>query len=210
MAEVSVLCSDGNRRNVSAYPVKCPCCGTKMAPKYLCYTSDVLFCRCPMTDCGALFLLQIGGNGHYVMHNHPLAKETFSDVIKTVSPMFCNIYNEAYTAEQMSLMEICGVGYRKALEFLIKDYIIQGKSEDIVDKIKKIPLAKCIDDYVEDEKLKAVAKRAVWLGNDETHYVRKWENKDVQDLKGVIRLTILWIEKEKETEWLLAEMPEGR
>ena len=110
----------------------------------------------------------------------------------------------------MSLMEICGVGYRKALEFLIKDYIIQGKSEDIVDKIKKIRLAKCIDDYVEDEKLKAVAKRAVWLGNDETHYVRKWENKDVQDLKGVIRLTILWIEKEKETEWLLAEMTEGR
>ena len=58
--------------------------------------------------------------------------------------------------------------------------------------------------------IKAVAKRAVWLGNDETHYVRKWEEKDVQDLKGLIRLTILWIEKVKETERLLAEMPEGR
>lgn len=210
MAEVSVLCSNGNRRNVSVYPVKCPCCGTIMAPMYLCYSSDVLFCRCPMTDCGALFLLQIRENGHFVMHNHPLAKEIFSDVINTVSPMFCKIYNEAYTAEQMSLMEICGVGYRKALEFLIKDYTIQGKGEEMVDKIKKISLAKCIDDFVEDEKLKAIAKRAVWLGNDETHYVRKWENKDVQDLKGVIRLTILWIEKEKETEWLLAEMPESR
>ncbi len=210
MAEVSVLCSDGNRIGVSVHSVKCPCCGTLMAPKYLCYSTGVLFCRCPMTDCGALFLLQIKENGHFVMHNHPLSKELFSDVINSVSPMFCNIYNEAYTAEQMSLMEICGVGYRKALEFLIKDYTIQGKSEEVVDKIKKMPLAKCIDDFVEDVKLKAVAKRAVWLGNDETHYVRKWETKDVKDLKGVIRLTILWIEKEKETEWLLAEMPEGR
>lgn len=210
MAEVSVLCSEGNRKYVPVYSVKCPCCGTIMAPQYLCCSSDVLFCRCPMTGCGALFLLQIKGNGHSVMHNHPLAKKVFSDVVNTISPMFCNIYNEAYAAEQMSLMEICGVGYRKALEFLIKDYTIQGKSDEMVDKIKKISLAKCIDDYVEDVKLKAVAKRAVWLGNDETHYVRKWEDKDVQDLKGVIRLTILWIEKEKETEWLLAEMPEGR
>lgn len=71
-------------------------------------------------------------------------------------------------------------------------------------------LSKCIDDYVDDVKINAVAKRAVWLGNDETHYVRKWEGKDVQDLKGLIRLTILWIEKEMETERLLAEMPEGR
>lgn len=71
-------------------------------------------------------------------------------------------------------------------------------------------LAKCIDDYVDDAMVKAVAKRAVWLGNDETHYVRKWEEKDVHDLKGLIRLTTLWIEKERETERLLSEMPEGR
>jgi hypothetical protein len=212
MADVSVICPDGNWRHVSAYSVKCPCCGTLMAPKYLCYSSNegVLFCKCSMTGCGALFLLEIRGYGHYVMHNHPLAKEVFSDDISNVSPMFCKIYNEAYAAEQMSLMEVCGVGYRKALEFLIKDYSIQGKSEEVADRIKKTALAKCIDDYVDDVELKAVAKRAVWLGNDETHYVRKWEDKDVQDLKGVIRLTILWIEKEKETERLLAEMPEGR
>ena len=144
------------------------------------------------------------------MPNHSLKKETFSPIITELSSAFVKIYNEAYAAEQMSLMEICGVGYRKALEFLVKDYAIVGKDEETVEKIKKSFLGPCIESYVTDARIKEVAKRAVWLGNDETHYVRKWENKDVQDLKGLIRLTIRWVEQEKETERLLEEMKEGR
>lgn len=41
--------------------------------------------------------------------------------------------------------------------------------------------------------IKEMAKRAVWLGNDETHYVRKWEDKDIQDLKNLIDLTVYFI-----------------
>lgn len=212
MAEKSVLCTDSNRRTIKIYSIKCPCCGTQIVPNYLClhHGSGVLFCSCPVTGCGGFFLAELLGDGLVFMQNHPLSKEVFSEIINEVSPLFGKIYNEAYGAEQMSLMEVCGVGYRKALEFLIKDYVMQGMDEHTAEKIKKLPLAKCIDDYVDDEMVKAVAKRAVWLGNDETHYVRKWEDKDVQDLKGLIRLTILWIEKIKETERLLAEMPEGR
>ena len=51
-----------------------------------------------------------------------------------------------------------------------------------------------------------VAKRAVWLGNDETHYVRVWADKDVNNLKHLIDLTIRWIENEIETERVLQEM----
>ena len=68
----------------------------------------------------------------------------------------------------------------------------------------------CIKEYVDNDNIKKVAERAAWLGNDETHYVRKWEEKDVQDLKGLIRLTIWWIEQTTETVKLLEEMPEGR
>src|SRR5687767_3154472 len=39
-----------------------------------------------------------------------------------------------------------------------------------------------------------IAKRATWLGNDATHYYRKWEDKDIHDLKNLIELTVLWIE----------------
>lgn len=31
-------------------------------------------------------------------------------------------------------------------------------------------------------------ERAAWLGNDETHYVRKWPEKDVKDLKSLNRI----------------------
>lgn len=210
MSELSVLCENGGRRNVPVHSVKCPCCGTLIVPKYLCYhnKTGVIFSQCPVDGCKELFLLKEWGEGLLFLQNHPLSKEVFSDIIYSVSSSFGQIYNEAYAAEQMELKEVCGVGYRKALEFLIKDYAIQGKDEQTIVKIQNMPLAKCIDDYVDDAKVKAVAKRAVWLGNDETHYVRKWEDKDVNDLKGLIRLTTLWIEKEKETEILLAEMPE--
>src|SRR5690606_5384417 len=127
--------------------------------------------------------------------------------IEEISPSFVQIYNESYSAEQQGLIEICGVGFRKALEFLIKDYsILNNPSEE--DKILKMRLANCIKDYVSDERIKKVAKRAVWLGNDETHYVRKWETKNLQDLKKLIELTVHWIEMEKLTESFETDMPE--
>jgi hypothetical protein len=53
-----------------------------------------------------------------------------------------------------------------------------------------------------------VAKRAVWIGNDETHYIKKWNNKDLTDLKILIDLTLHWIEMESLTETYYVEMPE--
>ena len=71
-------------------------------------------------------------------------------------------------------------------------------------------MASCINDYVDNSKIKTVSKRAVWLGNDETHYVRKWEGKNLHDLKTLIDLTLHWIEMEKLTESFEAEMPETK
>jgi hypothetical protein len=134
------------------------------------------------------------------------AKE-FSKSIQEISSLFVKIYNEAYSAEQQNLKEICGVGYRKALEFLIKDYVILN-NKDKEGKILKMHLGNCIKDLVTDNRVKSVAKRAVWLGNDETHYVRKWETKNLEDLKKLISLTVHWIEMEKLTESFETEMPE--
>jgi len=52
--------------------------------------------------------------------------------------------------------------------------------------------------------------RAVWLGNDETHYLRKWEQKDLTDLKNLIGLTVHWIEMEELTETVMKDMPAGK
>jgi hypothetical protein len=46
----------------------------------------------------------------------------FPESIQMLSPQFCAIYAEAAAAEAGELIQICGLGYGKALEFLMKDY----------------------------------------------------------------------------------------
>lgn len=70
-------------------------------------------------------------------------------------------------------------------------------------------LGRCIADDLADDRIKNVARRAAWLGNDETHYVRRWEDRDIENLKRLIELTVRWIEMELETEEALAAMPDA-
>ena len=98
------------------------------------------------------------------------------------------------------------MGYRKALEFLIKDYLIKQLGLEEVDQIRKMNISTCIQKYIQSEKIKEISQRAVWLGNDETHYERKWLNKDVNDLKDLINITVYWIMMEESTKAVLQEM----
>ena len=103
------------------------------------------------------------------------------------------------------MSQIAGVGYRKALEFLVKDYC-SSKSPEDAEAIKKTMLGPCIDRFVSDENIKDCAKLATWLGNDETHYIRRWEDKDINDLKALIELTASWIQTSIKTDSYRASM----
>jgi hypothetical protein len=112
---------------------------------------------------------------------------------------------------------VAGPGYRKALEFLIKDYIISQFADEDAEKraahksaVEKQQLGPCIQEYIKNDRIKEISKRAAWLGNDETHYVRKWEDKDMEDLKRLISLTRHWIEEEKLTAEIIKDMPAGK
>ncbi|MDP1457937.1 hypothetical protein Q8G37_15935 [Bacillus wiedmannii] len=70
--------------------------------------------------------------------------ESFNEIIEKVSPDFVNFYNQALTAEQMGLTDIAGPGYRKALEFLVKDFAKKNYPNN-EDEIEKAPLAQCIN-----------------------------------------------------------------
>ncbi|MCY9762066.1 hypothetical protein M5X06_03140 [Paenibacillus alvei] len=118
----------------------------------------------------------------------------FNSSISNLSSRFSTIYNQSLKAESDCLLEICGPGYRKSLEILVKDYLIKLTPDD-EEMIKERPLGQCIQ-QISDPRIQACAKRAVWLGNDETHYIRKWENKDLQDLKKLIDLVVYYIEME--------------
>jgi len=137
----------------------------------------------------------------------------FDDQIEIISPSFISIYGEAELSEQENLKEICGMGYRKALEFLIKDYLIKklsGDERELKEKeIKEKLLGKCIEELIDDPRIREIAKRAAWLGNDETHYFKIWKDKDLEDLKKLINLTVHFIIMEFDFGKYKEEMPEN-
>lgn len=209
MSQVSVRTTGGLTQMVTKYAIECPFCHSMVTPIYMYLDEGTIYASCPNSMCKKHFVLSQDRGNRFVIvepNSRPKNKE-FSEIINFISPQFVSIYNQAYFAEQTNLDQICGVGYRKALEFLIKDYLIsKEKDEKVKENIKKKFLSNCIQDDVQEKNIKEVAKRAVWLGNDETHYVRIWENKDVSNLKQLIELTVRWIENEIETERILQEM----
>lgn len=125
----------------------------------------------------------------------PEILSSFSERIERFSPKFVEIYHQSEKAENIGLTEICGIGYRKALEFLIKDYAIY-KCPDSKDKIEKTLLGKCINEFIDEPKIKTLAQASTWIGNDETHYIRKHETRNVQDLKHFISATVACIDSD--------------
>ena len=197
-------------------PNECPYCHKTVDPILVnnnkSKDSLEIIYKCPNLDCKRAFIgIYIHEYSEYYnlkeVNIGDIQEQKFSEQLTNISPNFVKIYNQAHFAEEHNLLEICGVGYRKALEFLIKDYLIK-KSPANEQKLKNKFLGKCINEDVDDARVKKVSKRAVWLGNDETHYVRKWEGKNLQDLKKLIKLTIHWIEMEYLTEEIEIDMPE--
>lgn len=228
MAQIVIrnLIGQGSSHQGDKTPDSCPLCHFSITP--IDWTIGVVtgqfmerVLQCPNAACQHLFLARYYFNGsHFDLKNCVPAEirpPSKSETIKRISDDFCKIYDESYKAEAQGLKLVAGPGYRKALEFLIKDYVISQCPETEQEKVaahktdvEKMQLGPCIANYVKSEQIKEIAKRAAWLGNDETHYVRKWESKDLDDLKKLISLTIHWIEIEKLTADVIQDMPEAR
>lgn len=197
-------------------PDACPICNRGISPE--CRT---IFClklgepaqiafSCPYADCRRLFIAHYSWNekaGYILENTEPVypQKREFPQEITAVSPSFEKLYNQALAAESYGLTEVCGAGYRKALEFLVKEYLIQLSPQE-ASSIKKEFLGTCIKTRVKDARVKQCAELAAWLGNDETHYERRWVGKDLEDLKLLIDLTIHSVSSELLTQKYSASM----
>jgi hypothetical protein len=178
--------------------------------------------QCTRRECRELFIasysvvLQVpfpapplGLDGFKLTGVAPLSPKPaiFPTEITSLSPKFVEIFNQAAAAEAAGLLEVAGPGYGKALEFLVKDYLIDA-DPDAADVIKRELLGRTIDSRVEDARVKASAKRAAWLRNDETHYERRHPDKDLAHLKTLISLTVNWIHSSMLTDAVVDDMPE--
>ena len=118
--------------------------------------------------------------------------EEFDENINKISPQFVKIYNQSLQAENIGLDEIAGLGYRKSVEFLIKDFAIY-KNPEKEDEIKNTWMKVCIEKYIDNEQIKILAERSDWIGNDEAHYVKKQEDRDITDMKKFIKAMVYFI-----------------
>lgn len=154
---------------------KCPCCEQIFFAKYQAN---------PMT-------LGYGMECLYpfeVIGGHKSAQE-FDECVKDISQDFIKIFNDAYISEQSGCTSIVGIAYRRAFEFLIKDYAIKYNPND-ADTIKTMNLSDCIKKYSPTEDVKNLLLRASWVGNDFAHYESRHEDIDVNDLKQLILLSL--------------------
>lgn len=191
---------------------ECPRCHFAVQPRIInaCYVDEGLsdsFCHLYITfycpKCHRPFLTDYRQNdlgrsyqyaGEYTQAPVTPNYEKFTPQISALSPTFVSTYAQAQEAEASGLSEICGLGYRKALEYLVKDYLCHVDPEHEED-IKKELLGHSIN-RIDNRKIKTLAERSTWIGNDETHYVRKHENLNVDDMKRFIIAMVRYVDSE--------------
>lgn len=166
MTDFSLSVKDSNERihtiTTDTLPDTCPCCHKGIQPTYkLGFRQDnsyptvtnvyvqTIF-QCPRRECHRFFiadyLLWNEGPRHPATYNlkyelrnlspYWYEKRIFPEPIEKISPSFCNIFNQSAHAEALKLLKVAGPGYRKALEFLVKDFLVT-EEPDKADSIKK-------------------------------------------------------------------------
>lgn len=176
-------------------------------------TEITLSMRCPNQDCNTIYLALYWVDAQDNLappHNtvrcglvrctpHKPLGYSADPILDSVSPQFREIATQANSAESSALLHVCGPGYRKALEFLVKDFLINHTFKDDApkqDNVRKMALANVIANYIADTRIQGLAARAAWIGNDETHYERVQGDHDLEDLKNLLHLTALYLAAE--------------
>lgn len=214
--------NSGKSATLYGHPDKCPRCHRNISPTWVAARESYLdggsieeVYQCTSSQCGATFIAifkyQGGSSGATYDFSTSIptmpAPPDIAEDLLGLSPTFGEVYTQALASEEFGLTQLTGIGLRKALEFLVKDFASSRVADEAErEEVLKKSLAKCIDDYITDVTVKEVAHRARWLGNDETHYLRKWEDRDIKDLKTLIKLTMNGLANVLMSERYIAEM----
>lgn len=161
--------------------LKCPCCEQVFFAKYQLDPTTLDYMP------NEIFPLEVIGGYKKRMD--------FSQEITELSPGFIDSYNDAFVAEQAGCSHIVGMAYRRAFEYLIKDYAIKYNPNE-AESIIKMNLSDCVNKYVKNNETKDLLLRTTWIGNDFAHYEKKHADIDLHDLKQLIDLSMGEIESE--------------
>jgi len=194
-------------------PDQCPHCHTGVEPRVLdAFLSDptrqdnniLVVLQCPKNDCKNFFGVVYAYSQMDSIRSHrevyrrseviggTFKGKVISAEIKAISPKYAEILNQALAAKAWRLSEVAGPGLRKALEFLIRDFLkveLAGEPDKLEGMARTMALGAVISNFIGDPSIKTCASRAAFLGNEETHYYRTWTEHDINDLETLLDLT---------------------
>lgn len=199
-----------NKVSIIQVPDFCPHCGKIMELEqvYVKHNSlsntFLLTAKCTIDDCKKFFALEyttrIASTGYRHLDElipysyNGFQEPDISENIINLSPIFAETFLQASIAEGKTLNQVSGIGFRKAFEYLVKDFA-SHQNPDRIEDIRKNNVNNVIDMfYKEMPKLKELLHITRKIGNDETHYYREYNDIDVQDLKKLITNFSLYID----------------
>lgn len=159
------------------------------------------------TACKKLFTAtyEVTNGKSHICCMTPFKPSAFSDeLIEKLSPRFIEVYNQALRAKDNKDLNLAAIGYRSALEILIKDYAINELNEP-PEKVIKLKLFEAISNYLPENML-STADVVRILGNDHTHYERKYPELDFNLLQKYMDIFINLVQ----TKLLIANPPVSR
>ena len=168
--------------------------------------------RCGYAACKQFFFCYYGrAPSSQLVATRPVKPnvQVFPEAVTKLSPTFVSVFAEAEEASQLGMQQIAGPGYRKAFEFLVKDYA-KSLAPDREQEIEAKFAGAVVAEFIGDPRIQSVAKRSLWLGNDESHYMRKWTEMNVTDLVTLIKLTANWIEIDALSKEYVQAMPDAK
>ena len=189
----------------SVIPVECPHCGAYSTPTIIAKQSFmysnikiwtfIFFNDCCEQHSFAMYKIQPDITEFLgllpTFHKTPNLPES----VCKISPRFVNLYTQSFNADQNGHIELAGSGYRNAIEILIKDYAIKELKKSEKEVCKK-SLSQAIESYLPNINTSISADVMRVLGNDFTHYERKYENIDFEILKRYLQIFISSIDCE--------------
>lgn len=105
-----------------------------------------------------------------------------------ISSNFYDIYGQCLTAKKAGLSHLYGLGLRKALEFLVKDYALNFKKIP-KDKLVKKNLHNCITEYFNNSpEIQDIAIACKMIGNNETHWNNQNTSEDIILMEKLIKI----------------------
>lgn len=176
------------------YPkiMRCPYCKTHTDSGYTDkrffrlsdkFTFFVVVQRCTCCDklFAGMYTIENGIAGTLGAYPTAAAVDDVDPILADCSPRFAELYQQANACYARGYIDLAGMGFRAALECLVKDFAIKYKN---IPKTKAADkhLDKAISEYLGDIPLRNAADVVRMLGNDYSHFKRKYENYDIETL----------------------------